>query len=176
MGSFISPGQAQFTTDTLNDQFGPQNIAATFATVENLRKTHPNLLNPILNPGPRKKRKQTLRFAAFQINDNLVFDPALYPAPHFNKWLKWLSWLQGQGTGTFTLDGAAFQGTGGELVVKVLAGALPPGGVPSPVRFSFTHDSNISHLRVDGSTSPTFQVDVTSPDHSEINGKDEDDI
>jgi hypothetical protein len=39
MGSFLNPGQAQFTQDTLNDQFGPQNVAATFAMVERLRKT-----------------------------------------------------------------------------------------------------------------------------------------
>src|ERR1700730_3246104 len=119
MGSFIGAAQAQFTQDTLNDQFGPQNVATTFATVEELRKTFPNLLNPLQKPSPREKRKQSLRFAAFQINDGLVFD-GTYPAPHFNKWLKWLTWLQIQAKGTFTLDGAAFNQTAGELIVQVL--------------------------------------------------------
>ena len=174
MGSFLNPGQAQFTQDTLNDQFGPQNVAATFAMVERLRKTFPNLLNPKQNPTPREKRKQTLRFAAFQINDNLVFD-GTYPAPHFNKWLKWLTFVYKQ-QGNLTLDNAPFNGTAGDLIVKVLATALPPGGPPSPVHFTFSHDTNIAHFAVVATTAPNFHVDVTSPDHSEVNGADEDDV
>lgn len=92
MGAFLGAQQARFTTNTLNDQFGPQNIAATFATIEELRKTYPNLLNPKPNPGPREKRRQTLRFAAFLLNGDNVLD-GTYPAARLNGWFRWLTWL-----------------------------------------------------------------------------------
>jgi hypothetical protein len=174
MGDLLLTAQAQFTTDTLNDQFGPQNVGATFATIEELRKTFPNLLNPKQQPTVREKRKQTPRFAALQINDGLVFD-GTYPAPKFTKWLKWLTWLNTQ-QGNLILDGGHFNGTAGELVVQVLAKALPPGGQPSPVQFSFSHDSNVGHFKVEAITIGSFHVNVTSPDHSEVNGVDEDDV
>jgi hypothetical protein len=175
MGSFMSTGQAQVAADSLNGQFGPQNIASTFATIEELRKAFPNFLNPMQNPGPRDKRKQTLRFAAFQINDQINFS-ANYPAPKFTHWLRWLTWLNLQQNGLFTIDGAAFGGTAGQLVVKVLAQALPPGGNPSPINFAYIHDSDISNLAVEATTNPDFKIIVTAPKHSEVTGNDEDNV
>jgi hypothetical protein len=107
MGGFVGPSSTSFVTGTLNDQFGSANIVTTFKEIEELRKTFPNLLNPKPNPSAQERRKQTLRFAAFQIQDGLVFNQ-FYPAPKFTKWLKYLTWLYMQTNGNFTLDGAVF--------------------------------------------------------------------
>ena len=175
MGGFIGPGSASFVTGTLNDQFGSANIQATFKQVEELRKTFPNLLHPKKNPSAKEKRRQTLQFAAFQTQDELVFNQ-FYPAPKFNKWLKYLTWLYIQQNGTFTLDNSQFNDTAGELIVSVLAKALPPGGTPSPVQFSYNHSSDVADLTIKATTTPSFRIDVTSPDHSEVTGSDEDNV
>jgi hypothetical protein len=176
MGGFVGPDSTSFVTGTLNDQFGSANIQATFKGIEELRKTFPNLLNPKQNPSAKERRKQTLRFAAFQIQDDLVFSN-LYPAPKFTKWLKYLTWLYMQTNGTFTLDGASFSGTAGELIVKVLAQALPHGGTPKPVQFSYNHDSDASDLTVVATTTTTpFTISVTSPNQSEVSDNDEDNV
>lgn len=175
MGGFVGPGSTSFVTGTLNDQFGPANIQATFKEIEELRKTFPNLLHPKASPSGKEKRRQTLRFAAFQIQDELVFNQ-FYPAPKFNKWLKYLTWLYMQQNGTFTLNGTQFNGTAGELIVSVLAKALPPGGTPSPIQFSYSHSSDIADLTVEATTTPNFGISVISPDHSEVTGSDEDNV
>jgi hypothetical protein len=174
VGGFLNTGQARAAAVGLNDQFGPNNIAATFATIEELRKTFPNLLNPMQNPGPKDRRKQTLRFAAFQINDQLIFDQA-YPALRYNNWLKWLTWLYTQ-QGNLSLNGAAFNGTAGDLITQVLAQALPPGGSPSTVEFRYTHDPIVANFSVDATTNPNFLVHVHAPNASQVNGSDEDDV
>lgn len=175
MGGFIGAGSTTFVTGTLNDQFGSANIQATFDKVEELRKTFPNLLNPKQNPTVKEKRRQTLRFAAFQLQDELVFN-SFYPAPRFNKWLKYLSWLHAYSTGTFTLDSAQFNGTAGALIVQVLAQALPPGGQPHAVEFSYKHDPDLGSVEVHATTTPNFTISVISPDHSEVTGSDEDNV
>ncbi|QOZ55866.1 hypothetical protein XH90_34180 [Bradyrhizobium sp. CCBAU 53338] len=68
MGDFIGAAGAAFTTGSLNWMFDTD-IKATFATIEELRKTFPNLLLPMQNPGPKEARKQTLRFAAFLLTE-----------------------------------------------------------------------------------------------------------
>ncbi len=175
MGGFIGASSTSFVTGTLNDQFGSANIQTTFKEIEELRKTFPNLLHPKQNPNGKEKRRQTLRFAAFQIQDALVFNQ-FYPAPKFNKWLKYLTWLYIQQNGTFTLDNTPFDGTAGELIVSVLAKALPPGGTPSPVQFSYNHAPDVADLAVEATTSPHFHISVTSPDHSEVTPSDEDNV
>jgi hypothetical protein len=177
MGALLTEGEARFTAGSLNDMFGSANIAATFAKIEELRKTFPHLLNPANNPGPKAARRQTLRFAAFLLTDELLFN-GTYPAPRLRAWLKWLTWLGGHQGGTRTLNGAAFNGTGSQLVLNVLSQALPPGGQPSPVRFSWTHNTNVNQFTVAGNTNAGFSIDVVSPQHSEVNanGDDEDDI
>ena len=176
MGGFLPGSDAEFTANSLNAQFGAQEIANTFKTIEQLRKTFPNLLNPMASPGPREKRKQTLRFAAFQINDAIAFSD-LYPAPGFNKWLKWLTWLNTQKDGTFKIDGVNFNGSAAECIVTVMAKALPPGGPAKAVHFSWAHDSSIKRLKVEATTTTTpFEIAVTSPDHSDLKDADEDDL
>jgi hypothetical protein len=174
MGGFIGPGSVSFVSGTLNDQFGSGNIQDTFEKIETLRKVFPNLLHPKHSPTVKEKRKQTLRFAAFQLNDELTFNN-FYPAPKFTKWLKYLTWLNMQQNGAFTLDGTPFSGTAGELIVQMLAKALPPGGPPSTVQFSYNHDPDVANLMVEATTSP-FGVTITSPDHSEVIGNDEDNV
>ncbi len=177
MGDFMDKDEGTFAVGSLNDLFSATNIATTFAEVEQLRVTFPHLFNPANNPGPKNARKQTLRFAGFLITDQVLFD-GFYPAPRFRKWLKWLTWLDTVQGGTLTLNGAAFNGTAGQLVLQVLKKALPPGGQPSPVSFSWTHDSNIANFAVVGTTNAGFSVGLVSPDHSEVNANsdDEDDI
>lgn len=175
MGSLLLTGEGQFAANSLNDLFGSANIANTFASVEELRTLYPNLLNPIKNPSPREARRQTLRFAAFLLTDVVVFD-GTYPAPKFRKWLKWLTWLDAKGGGKVTLNGLDYPGTGGELILKILAEALPPGGPASPVRFDWSLDNN--NFGVAAVDAGGFSVRVTSVDHSKVssNGDDEDDI
>src|SRR6201996_3145082 len=178
MGDFMDKDEGTFAVGSLNDLFGPANIATTFATVEQLRVTFPHLFNPANNPGPKNVRKQTLRFAGFLITDQILFD-GLYPAPRFRKWLKWLTWLDTVQGGTLTLNGAAFNGSAGQLVLQVLKQALPPGGQPSPVRFDWTHNSSIANFAVEATTNAGgYTVGLVSPDHSEVNtnSDDEDDI
>lgn len=176
MGGLLVEGEARFAVGSLNEMFGT-NIASTFKKVEDLRKTFPRLLDPANNPGPKAARRQTLRFAAFLLTDEVIFNGE-YPAPRLKAWLKWLTWLGGYQGGTLTLNGATFNGTASQLVLKVLSQALPLGGQPSPVHFSWTHKSNEGLFSVDGKTNAGFSIDVVSPRHSEVNanGDDEDDI
>jgi hypothetical protein len=177
MGNLLSKAEGRFTAGSLNDMFGPTNIAATFAEIEDLRRTFPHLLNPANNPGPKAARKQTLRFAAFLITDEVLFD-GLYPAPRLRAWLRWLTWLGTQTGGTRTLNGASFNGTASQLILHVLATAMPPGGPPSPVQFSWTHNSAVGQFAVAGKTNAGFSIEVVSRRNSEVsaNGDDEDDI
>jgi hypothetical protein len=178
MGDFLSKEEGIFVTGSLNDMFGPTNIAATFARIEQLRKTFPHLFNPANNPGPKAARRQTLRFAAFLINDEVQFD-GTYPAPKFKQWLKWLTWLGAHNGGTLTLNNANVNGTASQLILKVLALALPPGGNPTAVRFGFTLDNSGNQFGVSATTTnPLFHIDVTSVDHTQVtaNSDDEDDV
>jgi hypothetical protein len=177
MGDFMDDKQATFTAGSLNELFGPTKIAATFAQLEQLRKTFPHLLNPANNPGPKAARRQTLRFVAFLITDEVVFN-GNYPAPRFRGWLKWLTWLGKQSGGTLTLNGATFNGTASQLMLQVLSQALPRGGQPSTVHFGWTHKSDIALFKVTAITNSGFSIDLVTPDHSEVNanGDDEDNI
>ena len=177
MGDFMGSKEGAFTAGSLNSMFGANNIAATFDKIEKLRKAFPNLLNPANNPGPKEARRQTLRFAALLITDEVVFS-GNYPAPKFKTWLKWLTWLGKQSGGTITLNGAVFNGTASQLMLRVLAQALPPGGQPSPIHFSWRHDSHIAQFLVAGTTNAGFEIEIVSRRHSEVggNGDDEDDI
>ncbi len=177
MGNFMDKEEGTFTAGSLNDMFGDTNIDDTFAKIEQLRVTFPRLLNPANNPGPKAARRQTLRFAAFLITDEVLFN-GNYPAPRFRAWLKWLTWLGKQQGGTLTLDGSPFSGTASQLMLRVLSRALPPGGPPSTVHFSWNHDSHINQFAVSGTTNTGFSIDIVSPRHSDVtaNGDDEDDI
>lgn len=177
MGDFMDREEGTFTAGTLNQMFGPQSIAGTFAQIEELRDIFPNLLNPKNNATAREARKQTLRFAGFLITDELTFD-GTYPAPKFKAWLKWLTWMDRVPGGTLILDNGYFGGTAGGLILEVLSQALPPGGQPSPVHFSWNHDNDIHNFNVTGTTRPGFSISVTSPRHSEVNANsdDEDDV
>jgi hypothetical protein len=174
MGDFIGAQGAAFTTGSLNWMFGT-NINATFATIESLRDTFPNLLLPMQNTGPKQARKQTLRFAAFLLTDEVTFD-GNYPAPHFKHWLKWLTWLGKKAGGTVTLDGADYPGKASELILDVMARALPHGGTPAPIHFSWTNDAAVAHFTVAGTTIGGFRIDIISPDHGHVaaNSDDED--
>ena len=92
MGDFMDEAEGTFTAGSLNAMFGAANVATTFAQIEQLRVTFPRLLNPANNPGPKAARRQTLRFAAFLITDEVLFN-GNYPAPKLKTWLKWLTWL-----------------------------------------------------------------------------------
>ncbi len=173
----MGSAEGAFTAGSLNSLFSSGNIAATFAKIEQLRATFPNFLNPANNPGPKQARRQTLQFAAFLITDEVVFN-GNYPAPKFKTWLKWLTWLGTQNGGTITMNGAAFNGTASQLMLRVLTQALPPGGQPSPVHFSWTHDRNVGQFSVAGITNAGFSIAIISRKHSEVggNGDDEDDV
>ena len=178
MGDFLSKEEGTFVAGTLNEMFGPTKIAATFARIEQLRKTFPHLFRPANNPGPKAARRQTLRFAAFLINDEVQFN-GNYPAPKFRQWLKWLTWLGTQNGGTLKLNNANFNGTASQLILNVLAQALPPGGNPTAVHFSFILDNSGNQFGVSATTtSQIFSVEVTSVDHTRVNANsdDEDDV
>lgn len=178
MGSLLLIGEGKFAANTLNDMFDADNIADTFAKIEELRKTFPNLLNPMPNPGPKDARRQTLRFAAFLITDQVVFG-GTYPAPKFKKWLKWLTWLDSKAGGKQTLNDLDYGGSGSQLVLKILSEALPPGGPPSPVRFDWSNDATGNNFGVAAwDAGGKFAIKVTSVDHSKVsaNSDDEDDV
>ncbi len=177
MGNLLSKDEGTFTAQTLNDMFSNANIATTFALVEQLRKTYKHLLDPANNPDTKAARKQTLRFAAFLINDELVFT-GVYPAPKFKQWLKWLTWLGKQTGGTLMLNNANFNGTASQLILKVLAQALPSGGTPAPVTFHWSIDSSGNQFAVSAVTNAGFSISVISVDHSHANANsdDEDDV
>ena len=178
MGDFLSKDEGTFTAQSLNDMFSAGNIGNTFAKLEELRKTFPHLLNPANNLGPKDARKQTLRFAAFLTTDELVFS-GLYPAPKFRAWLKWLTWLGTQNGGTLKLNNANFNGTASQLILQVLAQALPPGGPPTATGIVFNWTIGAANqFGVSATTNQQFSINVTSIDHSQVNAHsdDEDDI
>jgi hypothetical protein len=177
MGNLLSKDEGTFTAQSLNDMFSSANIATTFARVEQLRNTYRHLLDPVNNPGPKAARRQTLRFAAFLINDELVFT-GVSPAPKFKQWLKWLTWLGQQTGGTLKLNNASFNGTASQLILKVLALALPHNGTPAPVRFDWSNDSSGSQFAVSAVTNAGFSISVVSVDysHANANSDDEDDV
>ncbi|MBR0793993.1 hypothetical protein JQ615_01175 [Bradyrhizobium jicamae] len=179
MGDFLSKDEGTFTANSLNDMFSAGNIGATFAKVEELRKTFPHLLNPANNPGPRAARKQTVRFAAFLLTDDLLFS-GIYPAPKFRAWLKWLTWVGTQTGGQLRLNGTNFNGTASQLILQVLAQALPPGGRPASggVVFNWTSDPTGNQFGITATTTPQFSIDVTAVNVSHVNANsdDEDDI
>jgi hypothetical protein len=177
MGDLLTDKEAMFTAGSLNDMFSPTKIVDTHKKIENLRKVYPRLLDPAGNPGPKAARRQTLRFAAFLLTDELTFS-GRSPAPRFKAWLKWLTWLGSYEGGTLTLNGLPFNGTASQLVLTVLSQALPPSRQPSPVQFSWTHKSAEALFSVDGKTNAGFSIDVVSRKHFEVNANsdDEDEI
>ncbi len=177
MGDLLSKEEATFVGGSLNDMFSITNIAATFAQIEELRKTFPQLLNPVNTADPKAVRKQTLRFTAFLINDEVNFN-GNYPAPKFRQWLKWLTWLDKQNGGTLKLNKGNFSGTASQLILQVMAQALPPGGPPTPIQFNWHQDNTGNQFAVTATTNAGFLIDVVSINHSQVNANsdDEDDV
>jgi hypothetical protein len=177
MGDLLSKEEAKFAAGSLNDMFSTTNIAATFAQIEQLRKTFPHLFNPTNTADSKVARKQTLRFAAFLINDEVSFN-GNYPAPKFRQWLKWLTWLDGQNGGTLKLNNANFKGTASQLILQVMAQALPPGGPPTPIQFSWSQDNTGKQFSVIATTNAGLRINLVSVNSSQVdvNSDDQDDV
>jgi hypothetical protein len=76
------------------------------------------------------------------------------------------------------LNNASFNGTASQLILKVLALALPHNGTPAPVRFDWSNDSSGSQFAVSAVTNAGFSISVVSVDysHANANSDDEDDV
>jgi hypothetical protein len=176
MGQHLGAHDAKNVVNSLNWAFD-EDIANTYQKVIDLRLIYPTFLNPAVQPQPFQRRRQTCRFAGLLLSDLVPFDQS-YPARKFKKWLKWLTWLQLQTSGTIQLNGTAYTGTAGELVVNTLARALPqPLSVPIPISFSWFETSAFS-CTVNTPTSAKWTVDVLSiksDDVHNVNSDDEDD-
>ena len=187
MGDYaITAGVKTNATDSLNYLF-EENLAATFLKVEYIRRAFPTFLNPTWARNKTQLRKETLRYAAFHLTDELRYSRK-YPAKKFQKFLKWLTWLAQQSGGDLKLDGANWvppndsQGVQidyapSNLLLYALQQALPPGGTPSAIRFVDFSERALA-VYVDRRTTP-WTIEVHSqkendgmPDH----GDDEDDV
>jgi hypothetical protein len=187
MGDFaMMAGVKKNATDSLNYLFD-EDIAKTFKNVEAIRVVVPTFLNPMWAKKKTELRKETLRYAAFHLTDELRYSNK-YPAKKFQKFLKWLTWLGQQNGGDLKLDGAVWvppnDSTGtpidyapSNLLLYALQQALPPGGTAKPVKFLNFSEGQLA-VYVDRTTTPwTIEVhsqkeNDTMPDH----GDDEDDV
>jgi len=135
-------------TDTLDYLFN-DGISQTHENVKNLRKVHSNFLKPGYVGDARVLRKESLRFAAFQLADGVTYRADKYPARKFQKFLKWLTWLAGETGGKLQVipkktgkveDWVPPNGvpsTPSALILETLREALPDSGKPQKVKFKF---------------------------------------
>jgi hypothetical protein len=135
-------------TDSLNYLFNT-GLADTYSKVQYLRQVHPNFLKPSYSGTPKDRRKESLRFAAFQLADGVNFSTD-YPAGNFQKFMRWLTWLGRRSGGGAKLQVMGADGTVADwvpntgvprtpsaLILETLKEALPVSGSPHAVHFSF---------------------------------------
>jgi hypothetical protein len=143
MGDFFVATEAKTVANSLNWLFD-DDLANTYATIDDIRRVYPTFLNPDGNAAPAAYRRQTLRFAAFHIADGVPFTGPKYPAKKFKKFLRWLTWLAGQSGGTLKENGATYTGSGpfdataAGLILKTMLDALPyPKGTAKKIKFKW---------------------------------------
>jgi hypothetical protein len=179
MGQLINVASALATANTLNWMFNT-NLANTIVVVGSLRTAVPELLKAINHP---PKRRESLRFAAFLLNDQIPFtvnDPVDHkgakPKESFKKWLRWLTWIDLEdAAGWVDGNGHALASAPGFLIRQTIDAALA-----RPVPISFTWNEKAAGkpvLSIDTTNAALWKIDMLSISVKGVNknSDDEDD-
>jgi hypothetical protein len=180
MGQFFGATAATSIAHSLNWMFD-DDFSNTRQTVMDLRKYFPDLLN--YSGSAKPSRKESLRFAAFLLNDQIPFstqDPVDHNPNNskksFRKWLKWLTWIDLEDASNWTIkDGSnnSLPGTPGQNIRHTISDALTN---KTKIKFSWNLDNSggKSTLVIDKSNGNLWKISIVSQDVTKVNNGDSD--